>query len=270
MPDWMVGTAVDLGQARLKRFARTRIANLRAFHPALLSRCTMRKTDREPSHMLLECKTVARAILRRTKLTGVAHRVRMLWHTGDYEDKFANVMLSTIQPTDCVWDVGANIGYYTQRFSERARYVVAFEPVAENCLQIQSKNLPNVDCQQLALGDTAGELAIFVHHQFSSAAVAPYPGAPQLKVNAARGDDLSMLPPPNVVKIDVEGYEVEVLRGMQQTLAGVRALFMEVHFQVLADRGMQQAPAALVKDLKQLGFSRVEWPDASHIAAFRT
>jgi hypothetical protein len=25
----------------------------------------------------------------------------------------------------------------------------------------------------------------------------------------------------------------------------------------------------LVKDLKRLGFSKIEWPDASHIAAFR-
>ena len=220
--------------------------------------------------MLLECKTVARSILRRTKLTGVAHRVRMLWHSGDYEDKFADLLLSAIQPTDCVWDVGANVGYYTQRFAERARYVIAFEPVADNCRQIESRNLPNVDCHQLALGDTTGELPMFVHNQFSSAAVAPYPGAPQFTANVARGDDLATLPPPNILKIDVEGYEVEVLRGMPHTLAGVRAVFMEVHFQILAERGMQQAPAALVKDLKGLGFSRIEWPDASHIAAFRS
>ena len=37
-----------------------------------------------------------------------------------------------IGPDDCVWDVGANVGYYTERFAARARRVVAFEPIAEN------------------------------------------------------------------------------------------------------------------------------------------
>jgi FkbM family methyltransferase len=207
--------------------------------------------------------------MRKTKFTGVAHRVRMLWHRADYEDKFSDVLLATIQPSDTVWDVGANVGYYTERFSNLARQVVAFEPVPENYRQIESKKLANVQCLQIALGDTTGELPMFVGHQFSSAAVAPYPGAPMQMVNVARGDDLSTLPRPTLVKIDVEGYEVEVIRGMHAILGGVRALFVEVHFEILSQRGMQQAPAALVKDLKRLGFSKIAWLDASHIAAFR-
>ncbi|HVI77249.1 MAG TPA: FkbM family methyltransferase, partial [Candidatus Acidoferrum sp.] len=74
---------------------------------------------------------------------------------------------------------------------------------------------------------------------------------------------------PTVVKVDVEGYEVEVIRGMHEVLNHVRALFLEVHFQILEDRGMRLAPATLVRDLKRLGFSKITWPDASHIAAFR-
>jgi hypothetical protein len=88
-------------------------------------------------------------------------------------------------------------------------------------------------------------------------------------VEVVRGDDLAELRQPAVVKIDVEGYEMEVIRGMSRVLGGVRALFVEIHFQVLEERGMRQGPAALVKHLKRLGFSRIEWPDASHIAAFR-
>ena len=56
---------------------------------------------------------------------------------------------------------------------------------------------------------------------------------------------------------------------MHRTLGSVRALFVEIHFRILEERGIRQAPAALVKDLKRLGFSKIEWPDASHIAAFR-
>jgi FkbM family methyltransferase len=219
--------------------------------------------------MILESKTVARSIIRKAKLTILAHRIRMLWHRGDYEDRFADVLLASIRPDDCVWDIGANVGFYTERFSKLARHVIAFEPVVENCRQIESKRAANVTCFQIALGDAAGEYPVFVDGPFSSVALTPYPGAPEQTVKVVRGDDLASLRQPAVVKIDVEGYEIEVIRGMHRILGGVRALFVEIHFQVLEDRGMRQAPAALVNDLKRLGFSRIEWPDASHIAAFR-
>jgi FkbM family methyltransferase len=219
--------------------------------------------------MILESKTVARAILRRAGLTGVAHRVRSLWHKPDYEDKFANALLTSVRADDCVWDVGANVGFYTERLAKLARRVVAFDPVLENCQQIESRNLANVECVQLALGETPGEMPMFVDHQFSSLVLAPYPGAPQRTVRVERGDCLPALPAPTVIKIDVEGFELEVIRGMRGLLGGVRAVFVEVHFQILSDRGMQQAPAALAKELKHLGFSVLKWPDASHLAAFR-
>lgn len=88
-------------------------------------------------------------------------------------------------------------------------------------------------------------------------------------VKIARGDDLTSLLPPTVVKIDAEGYELEIVRGMPRILRGVRALFMEIHFEILEKRGMRQGPALLVKELKDQGFSNIQWPDASHIAAFR-
>ena len=220
--------------------------------------------------MILEAQTLARVILRKTKLTGLAHQVRMLWHRSDYEDRFADLVLASIQPDDCVWDVGANVGFYTAQFSRLARYVVAFEPVAANCAQIESQRMTNVNCQQLALGDAAGALPMFVDVEYSSLAVRPRPEASRQMVKVVRGDDLTNLLHPTVVKIDVEGYELEVIRGMAGVLSRVRALFLEIHFQILASRGTPQAPAALVRDLRRLGFSRIEWPDASHIAAFRT
>jgi len=219
--------------------------------------------------MILESKTVARSLMRRAKLTGVAHRIRMLWHRGDYEDRFSDALLGCMTPDDCVWDVGANIGYYTERFSKLASHVVAFEPIPENCSQINSKMLPNVECCQTALGDVTGEAEIFVDGPFSSIAVASQNGIPPRSVKIARGDDLTRLRPPSVVKIDVEGYELEVIRGMSGVLHGVRALFVEVHFQILEQRGLANGPSLLVKEIRKLGFSNIKWPDASHIAAFR-
>jgi len=219
--------------------------------------------------MILESKTLARSFIRKARLTGVAHRVRMLWHRTDYEDRFADALLVSIRPDDCVWDIGANVGFYTERLAKLAQRVIAFEPVEENFRQIEAKRIENVECVQMALGDITGDMPMYVDRQFSSLARVHSSASPARIVRVARGDDLTSLPEPTVAKIDVEGYEVEVVRGMERTLGNVRALFIEVHFQILDERGMRQAPAALVKDLRRLGFRRIDWPDASHIAAFR-
>lgn len=172
----------------------------------------------------------------------------MLWHRGDYEDRFSDALLACIAPDDSVWDVGANVGYYTERFSRLASHVIAFEPVAENCSQINSKMLPKVECFQTALGEATGEAEMFVNGPFSSIALASQHGVPPRTVKIVRGDDLTSLRPPSVVKIDVEGYELEVIRGMQRTLRGVRALFVEVHFQILEQRGTPRSIPARKAD----------------------
>jgi hypothetical protein len=82
--------------------------------------------------MILEANTLARSISRKVGLTPTLNRIRMLWHQADYEDKFAAALLRSVRPNDCVWDIGANVGFYTEQLSQLARFVVAFEPIAEN------------------------------------------------------------------------------------------------------------------------------------------
>jgi len=67
-------------------------------------------------------------------------------------------------------------------------------------------------------------------------------------VPVARGDSLD-LPPPDVIKIDVEGAELAVLDGFGQLLQAARAVYVEVHdlderedvLQTLRDRGLEIA-----------------------------
>jgi FkbM family methyltransferase len=219
--------------------------------------------------VILESKTVARSMLRKARLTVLAHRIRMLWHKTEYEDRFSEALLAAVRPEDCVWDIGANVGFYTERLAVLTRHVIAFEPVVENVKRIEAKVMRNVECLQIAVGDITGEASMFVDGPFSSLALSPHPNTQRRTVRVVRGDDLTSLQQPTVVKIDVEGFEVETVRGMHRVLGGVRAVFVELHFQILEDRGMRQAPSTLVKELRSLGFDKIEWPDASHIAAFR-
>ena len=75
---------------------------------------------------------------------------------------------------------------------------------------------------------------------------------------------------PNAIKIDVEGFELEVLQGFGAHLAKVdlRAIGVEIHFSILNARGMPQAPEQIERLLATNGFD-VSWPDSSHILALR-
>jgi hypothetical protein len=75
---------------------------------------------------------------------------------------------------------------------------------------------------------------------------------------------------PNVIKVDTEGFELDVLLGLKQTLKqpSVRAVCIELHFATLQQRRRPNAPADIEKLLATSGFS-VVWPDSSHIVAIR-
>jgi FkbM family methyltransferase len=221
--------------------------------------------------MILEAKTLARSLSRRIGITPALNRIRMLWHEEAYEDKFAAALLKSVGPEDRVWDIGANVGFYTEQLAAVCRQVVAFEPIAENFQQIRARQLPNVDCRQLALGDRQAQVSMCVAGPYSSVVTSENVSSrsQREKVDMIPGDSLLDVSRPDVVKIDVEGFELEVIRGMRNILSSVHAAFIEVHFGLLEERGIRQAPSEIVAELKGLGFSSVKWVDASHIMALR-
>jgi hypothetical protein len=75
---------------------------------------------------------------------------------------------------------------------------------------------------------------------------------------------------PNVIKVDVEGFEEEVLLGMGDVLTSpeLRSVLVEVHFLKLEVRGRATAPVRIEKLLKSKGF-RTDWVDASHLVGTR-
>ena len=75
---------------------------------------------------------------------------------------------------------------------------------------------------------------------------------------------------PNVIKIDVEGFELEVVRGLELTLSDrdLRLVGIEIHFTLLQDRGLLSAPRDIESTSKSKGFS-LGWTDSSHLLAVR-
>lgn len=193
-----------------------------------------------------------------------------------YEESFDKALLNAIRPGDCVWDVGANVGHFTVKFAElvgKAGKVVAFEPSMRSltALAHAAAPYPQVLVSANALADFEGDAAFAmtgdsVTDSLSKAA----DDTSGDKVSVMRGDRIAAKFQPNVVKIDVEGFEPDVLRGMPEALKDptLRGVFVEVHFLELAKRGLRDAPAEITRMLKDAGF-RIRWTDPSHLAATR-
>lgn len=198
-----------------------------------------------------------------------------------YEERFGDRMLAEVRPGDVVWDIGANLGYYTERFLDRVGSqgsVVAFEP-APACYQALHERFGasrNVLLENAGVGRAEGRATLAVDadplaatHQIGARASS---GGPTVEVAIVSGDAYLARTKtvPQVMKIDTEGFEEEVLMGMTQLLKNprLRAIFCEVHFSLLEARGERMAPVRIEKLLRASGFA-VTWIDASHIAAVR-
>jgi len=229
--------------------------------------------------MSLMTNPLLRKVRSTLRTVGINQLVARTLYGGAYESRLGTIMLSAVRPGDCVWDIGANIGFYTAQFADivgATGSVQAFEPSPRNFAvltdALDGRN--NVAFHPIGLSDTVGE-ARFQQGEddlgATSRIVQNHKSADDLIVSLRRGDDLvGKVPPPNVMKIDVEGHELEVLEGFGSVLnrPELRDIFIEVHFELLEQKGSPTGPARIEDQLRQAGFS-VSWIDPSHLRAKR-
>ena len=157
-----------------------------------------------------------------------------------------------LAPGDRVIDAGANIGYMTMLFAARvapAGEVHAFEPHPEVVKRLQANVVraqaggggPSIAVHQCALGAGRGEANLFESDYFSinqgTASIANAPSAAATngsKRHAVALETLDDLFPTErfaLMKIDVEGFELEVLTGAERLLSSgrVRDVIYEDH-----------------------------------------
>jgi len=133
-----------------------------------------------------------------------------------------------------LYDIGANIGFFAligARMVAPGGRVYAFEPAPDNAAAIrenaQLNDLANLDVVERALGAHAGRERLLLVEDLSWSRLESQGWHPRtaaaLEVEVVTVDELvrnGELLPPDVVKLDVEGSEIDVLNGMRETLAG--------------------------------------------------
>ena len=198
---------------------------------------------------------------------------------GDgYEMRYDRQFADALHQGDCVWDVGANVGYYTRLFSERIGLqgrVLAFEPSPLNFVRLTEAcaALGNVTLHHCGLGKEDGQLYFQQGADdlgATSRIVEAGAGATVVDILSATNVINGGGQIPNAIKIDVEGFEYEVLEGLGEYIKNpaLHLMGIEVHFGILKERGIPQVPQQIETLLQRHGFS-VSWPDSSHLIALR-
>jgi FkbM family methyltransferase len=176
-------------------------------------------------------QVIARGFAKGLKINiGFSH-VGYVLGTTEPEVQAALDML--LRPGMTVYDIGANVGFHAisaaRRIGPEAK-VVCFEALPANAKQIEynasSNRFTNIQVIAAALGSSEGEAAFWTSKQptwgkLASVGKKPDKFAKEVKVRLRRLDsvvDEMKLPPPALIKMDVEGSEIEVLEGARQTL----------------------------------------------------
>ncbi len=154
-------------------------------------------------------------------------------------------ILGALLPGQCALDIGANVGLLSvlmaRRVSPTGR-VYAFEPVSEayECLQENARLnavATIIEPFHLAVGREPQMLEMFVNESpldTMHSAISPADGkGSRRRVEAVSVDSFcaERSLTPDVVKVDVEGFEPLVLEGARRTIERARAmtLFVELH-----------------------------------------
>ena len=188
------------------------------------------------------------------------HAHRFGW-MGYAEKRF---LRSVVRDDSIVADVGANQGLYTLWLARVATsgHVYAFEPDPDlfQCLEqnVRNNQLTNISTIRAAAGNCSGTLAFTTNglnrgDNRIDAKVLPDKSTQQ--VQAVTLDEILSHQRLDVLKVDVQGFEIEVLLGAQKTLQANPAVTIVFEFWPYGLRQAGHQPIELWDLLQEAGFS---------------
>ena len=217
-----------------------------------------------------------RKITRILGLNSIIHK--LFYNNNSYEEKFDNFFTSKIEKGSLVYDIGANIGHYSLIYSRLVGEngnVVSFEPSVDNFLKLKSNCLDKKNILNLNLGVGAKSSKFWLSQGKDEI------GATSriLEFESGNGNWIEIEPLdslvdkygiPNAIKIDVEGFEMEVLEGGKSVLIddNLRVIGIEIHTEILNKRGIHNCHNKIEKILIESGF-KIRHTDFSHIIGYK-
>jgi FkbM family methyltransferase len=172
---------------------------------------------------------------------------------GTYEIEKAELFAGHAKPGGTVYDIGANVGFYTliaSRAVGPTGRVVAFEPSPRNLgflrHHLNLNHNTNVQVMDLAVSDSEGVTRFLVG---KDPRISQITAAGDITVHTTSLDRrMGELPLPDLIEMDIEGAEYLALRGAEQLLRKSNpVIFLSTHG--------QDVHRACCELLRSLGYS---------------
>jgi FkbM family methyltransferase len=191
----------------------------------------------------------------------------------------SEILFKLVRPNFIVVDIGANIGYTTLNFARICNNgsVYCFEPDSDNYRKLQENigrnNFPNVNALQIAVGSTSESKTLSKIEKHNPGANRILPTDTHANYDSERvtvrtldevANELS-IQKIDLIKIDVEGFELFVLKGALHVISKHHPiLFVELSEVNLKAHGISTAD--LVGFIEKLGY---EIKDAQTMRPFQ-
>jgi FkbM family methyltransferase len=181
---------------------------------------------------------------------------------GLFEPAESHLLAELLKPGDTFVDVGAHIGWFTtiaSRCVGEAGQVIAVEPYPQNAKALRA-NLELNSCENVlvidaALGSQEGKLTL--SEGTSSGGVTALEWTTRrglIEVPMSTLDELAAeIDAVALIKIDVEGWEADVLKGASSTLSRTGSVLIEINKTNLAKA--KSSAEELFEALRSAGFA---------------
>jgi FkbM family methyltransferase len=215
------------------------------------------------------------------RITLDEHMFRSIYFLGTHERETSGLLKKLVQPGEFWLDVGANIGLFTITLAELVGpqgAVLAFEPnpvlAARLSRSVADNKLTNVAVRAVAVGERRGTAQL--HVPINAGHTPGGSGRASLIQAHAIGEtecvDVDVVTIDEEVahrnaidgiKIDVEGYEAAVFRGMERTLA--QRPPKTIVFEAIRTSSALASPNSLMQMLEQFGYECFHVPSGTRL-----
>ncbi|MCK4364516.1 MAG: FkbM family methyltransferase [Thermoplasmatales archaeon] len=152
---------------------------------------------------------------------------------------------------DICLDIGANKGYYVlieSKIVGSKGKIYAVEPVSENfnylSKNIKLNSLKNVELFKLALGDKNRNAKINIAYKHNWSSLKPIKNEEIIRtediIESTIDTFLEDKKIPTLIRMDVEGYEYKIIKGMKKSLKNNIKILMEIHPHLIDEKDIRE------------------------------
>lgn len=185
---------------------------------------------------------------------------------GVHERNSTAEVKRVIKPGMKILEIGANIGYYAlieTTLAGPTGHLFAIEPSPYNFdllkKNLSLNNIKNADLHQAAFGEKRAKVKFYMYDRSNLSSFIKREDmgmeTTEIEVEMLTLDDFLSLKKVDFIRMDVEGYELEILKGATKVLSSAdkpKLFFIEVHSELLHKKG--SSAREIVETLAKYGY----------------